>query len=137
MSLKVGTVVQYNNGIAIVYDTYPDSKELKLKFLNKNFEVVTEVVTEEVTEASVRLAITTKNTYYVIDNIQTKGDVYLKQALYKLNKIKLNKIGEDDKFDITEFTLVEGGRRRRRKSRRHKKPNHRHKKRRITQRYKK
>ena len=117
MSLAVGAVVQYNEGIAIVYATYPDSNHLGLKFLNKQLQVET----EKVTKTSVTLAITTNNTYNVIDNIQTKDDVYFRQALLKLNNI------------------AEGGRSRRRKSRRHKKTNHRRRKsnRRKSRRYKK
>ena len=83
MSLEVGTVVQYGKGIAIVYATYPASNQLGLKFLDEQLEVVTETVTE----TRVRLAITTENTYNVIDNIQNKDDVYFKEMLFKLNKI--------------------------------------------------
>lgn len=83
MSLEVGTVVQYGKGIAIVYATYPASNQLGLKFLDKQLEVVTETVTE----TSVSPAITTKNTYNVINNIQTKNDEYFKETLLKLNKI--------------------------------------------------
>lgn len=83
MSLEVGSVVQYGKGIAIVYATYPASNQLGLKFLDKQLEVVTKTVTE----TSVSLAITTKNTYNVINNIQNKDDVYFKEMLLKLNKI--------------------------------------------------
>lgn len=83
MSLEVGTVVQYDKGIAIVYATYPASNQLELKFLNEQLEVVT----KKVIGTSVIPAITTKNTYNVIDNIQTKNDEYFKEMLFKLNKI--------------------------------------------------
>jgi|688.fasta_scaffold301292_1 hypothetical protein len=152
MSLKAGSIVYYNGGVAIVYASYPTTNEVVLKFLNKNYAVVT----NKVTSNGITLATSVSGNNKIIENIQTKSEGTIRNMLLKLNNINIPKpqqstktttrriipsrksvaemisarysssssSDEDSDFDSTQFKEANGRRsRRRRKSRRHKKTN--------------
>ena len=152
MSLKAGSIVYYNGGVAIVYASYPTTNEVVLKFLNKNYAVVT----NKVTSNGITLATSVSGNNKIKENIQTKSEGTIRNMLLKLNNINIPKpqqstktttrriipsrksvaemisarysssssSDEDSDFDSTQFKEANGRRsRRRRKSRRHKKTN--------------
>ena len=156
MSLKAGSIVYYNGGVAIVYASYPTTNEVVLKFINKHDAVVT----NKVTSNGITLATSVSGNNKIIENIQTKSEGTIKNMLLKLNNINIPKpqqsiktttrriipsrksvaemisakysssssSDEDSDFDINEYTEASGRRtRRRRKSRHHKKTNRRQK----------
>jgi hypothetical protein len=157
MSLEVGSVVYNNEGVAIVYASYPTTNEVVLKFLNKYGAVIT----KRVTNNGITLASSVSNKNKIIENIQTQTDETIKKMLLKLNNINIPKpqqstktitrriipsrksvaemisarysssssssSDEDSNFDITQFKEANGRRSRRRISRHHKKTNSRRK----------
>jgi hypothetical protein len=157
MSLKAGSIVYYNGGVAIVYASYPTTNEVVLKFLNKNYAVVT----NKVTSNGITLATSVSGNNKIIENIQTKSEGTIRNMLLKLNNINIPKpqqstktpsrrimpsrksvaemiasrysssssssSDEDSDFDITKFKEANGRRSRRRISIHHKKSNRRQK----------
>jgi hypothetical protein len=155
MSLKAGSIVYYNGGVAIVYASYPTTNEVELKFLN----IYNAVVTNKVTSNGITLATSVSGNNKIIENIQTKSEGTIRNMLLKLNNINIPKprqstktttrrimpsrrtavemlahrysssssSEEDSDFDITQFKEANGRRSRRRISRHHKKTNRRQK----------
>ncbi len=147
MSLKAGSIVYYNGGVAIVYASYPTTNEVELKFLNK----YNAMVTNKVTSNGITLATSVSGNNKIIENIQTKSEGTIRNMLLKLNNIAIPKprqstktttrrimpsrrtplemlaarysssssSDEDSDFDITQFKEANG----RRISRHHKKTN--------------
>ena len=87
MSLKAGSIVYHNQGVAIVYASYPTTNEVELKFLNK----YNAVVTNKVTSNGITLATSVSGNNKIIENIQTKSEGTIKNMLLKLNNINIPK----------------------------------------------
>ncbi len=87
MSLKAGSIVYYNGGVAIVYASYPTTNEVVLKFINKHDAVVT----NKVTSNGITLATSVSGNNKIIENIQTKSEGTIKNMLLKLNNINIPK----------------------------------------------
>jgi hypothetical protein len=87
MSLKAGSIVYHNGGVAIVYASYPTTNEVELKFLNK----YNAVVTNKVTSNDITLATSVSGNNKIIENIQTKSVGTIRNMLLKLNNINIPK----------------------------------------------